>query len=73
MIKVLTPEPGSLGGPSHHKSVTFNNPNVSMKEKLEKQMKEIEEKKMQTEKAVKAAEAAVNSKKESANVVPITA
>lgn len=73
MVKVSTPEPGSMGGPSHHRSVTFNNPNASMKEKLEKQMKEIEEKKMQTEMAVKAAEAAANSKKESANAVPITA
>jgi hypothetical protein len=73
MINVPTPETGSMGGPSPHKSMTFNNPNNSMKEKLEKQMKEIEEKKTQAEKAVKEAEAAANSKKESTNAVSITA
>lgn len=60
-------------GPSPHRSMTFNNPNTSMKEKLEKQMKEIEEKKTQVEKAVKEAEAAASNKKESANAVSITA
>lgn len=73
MINVPTPETGSMGGASHHKSMTFNNPNTSMKEKLEKQMREIEEKKTQVEKAVKEAEAAANSKKESTNAVSITA
>jgi hypothetical protein len=73
MINVATPEPGSMGSPSPHKSVTFKNPNASMKEKLEKQMREIEEKKTPAEKAVKEAEAAANTKKESANAVSITA
>lgn len=72
MVSVPTPEPGTMGGPSPHRSMTFNNPNLSMKERLEKQMKEIEEKKSQAEKAVKEAEAAANSKKESSNPVSIT-
>lgn len=50
-----------MGGPSHHKSMTFNNNPSSVKEKLEKQMKEIEEKKEEMERAMK--EAAANHKK----------
>ena len=73
MVSVPTPESGSMGGPSPHRSMTFNNPNLSMKERLEKQMKEIEAKKSQVEKAVKEAEAAANSKKEPAKPVSITA
>lgn len=74
MVNVPTPETGSMGGASQHRSVTFNNPNA-MKEKLEKQMKEIQEKKDEAEKAVKEAEAAANSKKTAADAktVPITA
>lgn len=53
--------------------MTFNHASASMKEKLEKQMKEIEEKKSLAEKAVKDAEAAANSKKEATKAVPITA
>lgn len=56
-----------MGGPSHHRSVTFNTGkgDGGVKEKLERQMKEIEEKKSEAEKAVKDAEAAVNKKDES--------
>ncbi|KAH6913936.1 polyadenylated RNA binding protein [Coprinopsis sp. MPI-PUGE-AT-0042] len=59
MVNIATPEPGSMGGASHNKSVTFNNP-ASMKERL----KEIEEKKAAMQKAVE--EAAANSKKSTA-------
>lgn len=53
-----------MGATSHHRSVTFNQ-GGSVKDKLEKQMKEIEQKKDQAEQAVKAAEeAAANAKKE---------
>ncbi|CAA7260528.1 unnamed protein product [Cyclocybe aegerita] len=69
MVAVPTPETGSMGGPSHHKSMTFNNPNASMKEKLEKQMKEIQEKKNEAEKAIKEAE----SKKDGAKPLSIAA
>ena len=66
MINVPTPEPGSMGGPSPHRSVTFNSATASagVKEKLELQMKEIQEKKSEAEKAVKNAEAAANKKDE---------
>lgn len=69
IVSVPNPETGSMGAgaTSHHRSVTFNQSSGStnIKEKLEKQMKEIEEKKSQAEKAVKAAEeAAANAKKE---------
>ncbi|KAK7057549.1 hypothetical protein R3P38DRAFT_2841681 [Favolaschia claudopus] len=64
LVNVPNPETGSMGAPSPHRSVTFKG-NVSVKQKLEQQMKEIEEKKSQAEKAVKAAEeAAANAKKE---------
>ncbi|KAF8806545.1 hypothetical protein BYT27DRAFT_7101694 [Phlegmacium glaucopus] len=66
MVNVPTPEPGSMGGPSHHRSVTFNTAttNESVKEKLERQMKEIQEKKSEAERAVRNAEAAANKKDE---------
>jgi hypothetical protein len=67
MVNVQTPEAGSMGGPSPHKSVTFNNSGGRVKEKLERQMKEIEEKKSEAQRAVKEAEAAA-SKKEAAPV-----
>ena len=66
MINVPTPEPGSMGGPSPHRSVTFNNAtaSASVKENLERQMKEIQEKKTEAERAVRNAEAAANKKDE---------
>ncbi|KAJ3511779.1 hypothetical protein NLJ89_g3899 [Agrocybe chaxingu] len=64
-----TPSSLSLRSCVHHKSMTFNNPNASMKEKLEKQMKEIQEKKSEAEKAIKEAE----SKKDGAKPVSIAA
>lgn len=67
LVNVQTPEAGSMGGPSPHRSVTFNSPSsgLGVKAKLEQQMKEIEEKKSQAEKAVKDAEAAASKKEES--------
>lgn len=63
IVSVPTPETGSMGS-SQHRSVTFNNAstNAAAKERLEKQMKEIQEKKTEAEKAVKDAEAAANKK-----------
>ncbi|EGO00724.1 hypothetical protein SERLA73DRAFT_86971 [Serpula lacrymans var. lacrymans S7.3] len=63
MISIQAPETGTMGGPSPHRSVTFNTNKAgeNMKDKLERQIKEIEEKK----KAVAEAEAAANKKDES--------
>jgi len=74
MVIVQPPETGSMGGPSPHRSVKFNNNGTGLgtgiKEKLEKQMKEIEERKGVAEKAVREAEAAAG-KKESSKPVAI--
>ncbi|KJA28907.1 hypothetical protein HYPSUDRAFT_128369 [Hypholoma sublateritium FD-334 SS-4] len=63
IVSVPTPETGSMGS-SQHRSVTFNNAstNAAAKERLEKQMKEIQQKKTEAEKAVRDAEAAANKK-----------
>ncbi|KAF7321530.1 hypothetical protein MKEN_00673900 [Mycena kentingensis (nom. inval.)] len=53
LTKVPNPETGSIGAPSHNKSVKFNTTGASVKEKLAKQMKEIEEQKQ----AITAAQA----------------
>jgi hypothetical protein len=69
MVSVPTPEAGSMGGPSPHKSVTFNQNKrmgEGIKAQLEKQMREIEDKKNEAEKAVKLAEAAANKKETTA-------
>jgi nuclear polyadenylated RNA-binding protein NAB2 len=61
MVSVKAPETGSMGGAaaSPHKSMTFNSTsNVGLKEKL----KELEERKLEAEKAVKEAEAAAGNK-----------
>lgn len=55
MVNVPTPETGSMG-PSPHRSVTFNNP----KAKLDKQVKDLEERKIEAEKAIQEAQAAAN-------------
>lgn len=70
MVNVPTPETGSMGS-SQNRSMTFNNlsTNATAKERLEKQMKEIQEKKTEAEKAVKDAEAAANKK---ADVKPVS-
>ncbi|KAF7293446.1 hypothetical protein MIND_01122100 [Mycena indigotica] len=61
LVSVPNPETGSIGAASHNKSVTFNGSGgASVKEKLEKQMKEIEEQKQ----AVKAAQEAAKKDKE---------
>ncbi|KAF9565605.1 hypothetical protein CPC08DRAFT_747879 [Agrocybe pediades] len=70
IVNVPTPEPGTMGA-SQNRSVTFNNP---VKDKLAKQMKEIQEKKLEAEKAVADAEAAATNKKAEAKpAVSITA
>lgn len=56
------------GTNSHNKSVTFNKavgPGQGVKEKLAQQMKEIEQRKLEVEKAVREAEAAAGKKDES--------
>jgi len=65
LVTVQTPETGSMGVASPHKSVVFNNfgPGAGVKEKLEQQMREIQEKKNEAEKAVQEAEAAAAAKK----------
>jgi len=74
LVNVQTPETGSMGGASPHKSVVFNNlgPGTGVKEKLEQQMREIQEKKNEAEKAVKEAEAAAAKKKDDSKPVAIT-
>ncbi|KIJ15511.1 hypothetical protein PAXINDRAFT_133532 [Paxillus involutus ATCC 200175] len=80
MVNVPTPETGSIGGAgSMHRSVTFNAPSKgagtgaagNVKEKLEKQIKELEA----TKKAVQVAEAAAaaGKKDEVKPAVPIAA
>lgn len=72
-VNVSTPEAGSMGGPSHHKSVNFKNSvGAGVREKLAQQMKEIEERKKAAEQAVQDAEAAA-SKKDETKSVAITA
>lgn len=76
MVNVPTPETGSMGSTaSPHKSVKFNKstgPGQGVKEKLQQQMKEIEERKSEAEKAVREAEAAA-AKKDESKPVAITA
>lgn len=59
MVTVSAPATGSMGaGTSHNKSMTFNKSSegsASVKEKLEKQMKELEAQKSEMEKAMKDA------------------
>ena len=60
---------GVVDGASRNKSMTFNKPGGTTKEtaeELEKRVKEVEERKVAAEKAVKEAEAAAASKKEAA-------
>ena len=72
MVAVSTPETGTIG-PSHNKSVTFNSSGQtsasSAKEKLEKQMKELEDRKEEMKKAIQEAA----NKKEDTKSLPITA
>ncbi|KAF5317164.1 hypothetical protein D9611_004006 [Ephemerocybe angulata] len=70
MSSVAAPETGTMSGTSHNKSMTFNtSSSATVKEKLEKQMKELEEKKQEMEKAMKDAA----SKKDDNKSVPISA
>ncbi|KAG0702879.1 hypothetical protein DFH29DRAFT_998968 [Suillus ampliporus] len=65
LINVQTPETGSMGAHSHHRSVTFNKPQ-DVKEKL----KDIEKQKEIAKKAIDEAKAA-GGKKEETKAVPI--
>lgn len=56
MAHIPNPETGSMGS-SPHRSMTFNNP----KAKLEKQVKDLEERKNDAEKAIKEAQVAAAS------------
>lgn len=56
-----------MGGPSPHRTATFNT-GAGIKLKLEKQMKEIEEKKSQAEQAVRDAQAAAHVKKDEVEI-----
>ncbi|KAH7883204.1 hypothetical protein F5I97DRAFT_204059 [Phlebopus sp. FC_14] len=67
MVNVRNPETGTMGAPSPHRSVTFNKGTDSVKEKLQKQIRELEAQK----KAVSEAEAAASKKDESSKSVPI--
>lgn len=71
IVNVPTPETGSMGT-SQNRSMTFNNPNPSVKEKLEKQIQEIQEKKSEAEKAVKDAEAAAAATSKKADSKPVS-
>jgi len=53
---------------SPHRSVTFNQSGAGVKEKLERQMREIEEKKNEAEKAVRDAE---EKKREKEKLAPV--
>lgn len=72
MVSVSTPETGTMGPVSQNRSMTFNNPGATTKQKLEQQMKEVQERKNQAEQAVKDAEAAA-AKKADTNPVSIAA
>lgn len=76
MVTVKNPEPGSMGRPSPHRTITFNHSGAGTgtRDHLEKQMREIEAKKGQAEQAVREAQvAAANVKKEDVKSVQITA
>lgn len=60
LVNVQAPETGSMGAPSHHRSVTFNKPQ-DVKEKL----KDIEKQKEMAKKAIDEAKAAAGKKEES--------
>ncbi|KAI6007713.1 hypothetical protein F5J12DRAFT_830250 [Pisolithus orientalis] len=64
MVNVTAPPTGSIGVPSPHRSMTFNKGTGNVKDKLEKQIKDIEVQK----KAVAEAEAAAGGKGETKSV-----
>ena len=80
MVTIVTPETGSMGSAaSPHRSVKFNKPSglgLGVKEKMQQQLKEIEERKKEAERAVREAEAAAattGGKKDEAKPVAIAA
>lgn len=78
IVNISTPPTGSMGAPSHNRSVTFNNAGsgaassrastegLSEKVQLEKKMKELEDKKSEAEKKVKEAEKKVKEAEDKA-------
>jgi len=80
MVTVVTPETGTMGSAaSHHRSVKFNKPSglgLGVKEKMQQQLKEIEERKKEAERAVREAEAAaatISGKQDETKPVAIAA
>ncbi|KAI0941719.1 hypothetical protein AcW1_003529 [Taiwanofungus camphoratus] len=72
IVNVPTPETGSMGAPSPHKSITFNKAaGGDSAAELEKKLKEMEEKKSQAEKAVAQAEAAAAAGKKDDTSKPV--
>lgn len=69
VVSVAKPEAGTMGGPSHHRSAVFNkngSGSATLQSKLAQQIKEIEEKKKEVEKAEAAA-----GKKDETSSIPI--
>ena len=73
MINVPTPEAGSIGALSHHKSVTFKRPDgtPTTAAELEKKVKEMEKRKNEAQKAI--AQAQAGQKGDASPTVPISA
>nr|VWP00055.1 Amidohydrolase family protein [Ganoderma boninense] len=73
MINVPAPDTGSIGAPSHHKSVTFKRPDgtPTTAAELEKKVKEMEERKSEAQKAI--AQAQAGQKGDASSTVPISA
>ncbi len=70
---MATPEAGSIGGASHHKSVTFKRPDgtTTTAAELEKKVKEMEERKNEAQNAI--AQAQAGQKEDASPTVPISA
>ncbi|KAI0042894.1 hypothetical protein FA95DRAFT_1563829 [Auriscalpium vulgare] len=63
IVNVSTPQTGSMGGPSPHRSVVFNNPKAAQDGKtLEEKVRKVEEEKQRAVQAVKEAEEAAAKK-----------
>ncbi|EJF57536.1 hypothetical protein BD309DRAFT_970550 [Dichomitus squalens] len=73
LVNVPSPETGSIGAQSHHKSVTFKRPDgtPTTAAELEKKVKEMEERKNEAQKAI--AQAQAGKKDDASPTVPISA
>ncbi|RDX49293.1 hypothetical protein OH76DRAFT_1556498 [Lentinus brumalis] len=72
-VSVPNPETGSMGAASHHKSVTFKRPDgtPTTAAELERQVKEMEQRKNEAQKAI--AQAQAGKKEDPSPAVPISA